>query len=122
MSERISDAELAVMETLWQESPLTATEIAQRVKPQRDWSITTVKTLLSRLVSKKALSNIRDGRRFLYSPLVARDSYIDLESQRFVDKLFGGKFMPLVAHLAEKEKLDAQEIAEIEQILKDLKS
>ncbi len=122
MSERISDAELAIMEILWEESPLTATDIAQRVKPHREWSITTVKTLLSRLVTKKALDNKREGRRFLYSPIVERTTYVDGESQRFVDRLFGGKFMPLVAHLAEKEKLSPAEIAEIEKILKDLKS
>ncbi len=120
MNERISDAELAIMKILWEDAPLTATDIAGRV--ERDWTITTVKTLLSRLVSKNALSNERDGRRFLYSPLVAKDAYIDTESQRFVDRLFGGKFMPLVAHLAEKEKLSSKEITEIEQILKDLKS
>ena len=122
MSERISDAELAIMEILWEESPLTATDIAQRVKPHREWSITTVKTLLSRLVTKKALDNKRDGRRFLYSPIVERTTYVDGESQRFVDRLFGGRFMPLVAHLAEKEKLSPAEIAEIEKILKNLKS
>lgn len=122
MSERISDAELAIMEVLWEESPLTATDIAQRVKPHREWSITTVKTLLSRLVTKKAIDNKREGRRFLYSPIVERKTYIDGESQRFVDRLFGGKFMPLVAHLAEKEKLSAAEITEIEKILRDLKS
>ncbi len=122
MSERISDAELAIMEILWEESPLTATDIAQRVKPHREWSITTVKTLLSRLVTKKALDNKREGRRFLYSPIVERTTYVDGESQRFVDRLFGGKFMPLVAHLAEKEKLSPAEITEIEKILKDLKS
>ncbi len=121
MSDRISDAELAIMKILWDEAPLTAIEIAERVKPDRDWSITTVKTLLSRLVGKKALANTRDGRRFLYDPLVKRDAYVDSESQRFVDRLFGGKFMPLVAHLAEKEKLSVEEISQIEQILKDLK-
>lgn len=122
MTERISDAELAIMEILWEDSPLSATDIAERVKPKRKWSITTVKTLLSRLVTKKALDNKRQGRKFLYSPIVERTSYVDGESQRFVDRLFGGKFMPLVAHLAEKEKLSAEEIAEIEKILKDLKS
>lgn len=120
MNDKISDAELAIMEILWDQSPMNAADISQKV--QRDWSLTTVKTLLSRLVSKNILANTRDGRRFLYTPLVERKDYVDTESQRFVDRLFGGQFMPLVAHLAEKEKLSAREIGEIEQILKDLKS
>ena len=44
-----------------------------------------------------------------------------LESRRLIDRLFGGKLTPLVAHLAERDQLTAQDIAEIEAILKDLK-
>ena len=45
-----------------------------------------------------------------------------LESQRLIDRLFGGKLTPLVAHLAERDQLTAEDIAEIEALLKDLKS
>ena len=49
-SERISDAEHAVMEALWEQSPLTAADVCDAVCEQRGWSMPTVKTLLSRLV------------------------------------------------------------------------
>ena len=68
--ERISDAEHAVMEALWRESPRTAAEICDEVSEQRGWSLATVKTLLGRLVSKEAIAAEPDGRRFLYRPLV----------------------------------------------------
>ena len=58
----------------------------------------------------------------MYSPLVEREDYVTGESRRLVDRLFGGKFMPLVAHLAEKEKLSDDEIAEIERLLEEMKS
>jgi BlaI family transcriptional regulator, penicillinase repressor len=122
MTERISDAELAIMEVLWDEAPLTATDVSSRVASRRDWSLATVKTLLSRLVAKEAISHHLDGRRFLYSPLVERDAYVAGESRRLVDRFFGGKLMPLVAHMAEQEKLTAQEISEIERILREMKS
>lgn len=121
-TERISDAELAVMEALWAESPLTATDVAGRVVAQRDWSLATVKTLLSRLVAKKAIAHHLDGRRFLYTPLVERNAYVTGESRRLVDRFFGGKLMPLVAHLAEQDTLSADEIAEIERLLREMKS
>lgn len=121
MHERISEAELAIMEALWRESPLTATDVAARVANDREWSLTTVKTLLSRLVSKKAVSHNVDGRRFLYSPLVERSAYVSGESRRLVDRFFGGKLMPLVAHLAEQEQLSADEIAEIQRLLGEKK-
>lgn len=122
MQERISDAELAIMEVLWSEAPLSATDVAHLVAEDRDWSLATVKTLLSRLLAKAAIDHKQDGRRFLYSPLVDRETYVAGESRRLVDRLFGGKFMPLVAHLAEQEKLSDDEISEIERLLREMKS
>ena len=119
--ERISEAEHAVMEALWQESPLTATEVCEQVCEPRDWSQATVKTLLSRLVAKQAIAAEPDGRRFLYSPKIARRAYVGGESRRLLDRLFGGRAAPLFAHLAESEELTADDVAEIERLLKELK-
>lgn len=123
MDRRISDAELHVMEVLWAaEGPLTATEVAERIDPERGWSLATVKTMLSRLAAKGALSHREDGRRYFYSAEIERDSYVGLESRRFVDRLFGGRLSPLVARLAEEDVLDDEDIAAIEAILKELRS
>ena len=121
MAERISDAEHAVMEVLWDESPLTAQEVAERVAPSRDWSANTVKTLLGRLLAKNVVAHEEAGRRYLYRPLVERGDYLEGESRRLIDRLFGGKLTPLVAHMAERDQLTAQDIAEIEALLKELK-
>jgi BlaI family penicillinase repressor len=119
--ERISEAEHAVMEALWEHAPLTATEVADFVGEERDWSLPTVKTLLSRLVAKQAVSTEPDGRRFLYRPLLDRADYVGGESRRLVDRLFGGRAAPLIAHLAETEALSDEDIAEIEALLRELK-
>ena len=100
MDRRISDAELEIMETLWAaDHPLTATDVADRIGKERDWSLATVKTMLSRLSAKGAISYREEGRRYLYAPAIARDSYVGKESRRFVDQLFGGRLSPLVARL-----------------------
>ncbi|MFC0684805.1 MULTISPECIES: BlaI/MecI/CopY family transcriptional regulator [Sphingomonadaceae] len=119
--ERISEAEHAVMEALWQRSPLTATEVCEQVCAPRGWSLATVKTLLSRLVAKQAVATEPDGKRFLYSPRIAREAYVGTESRRLVDRLFGGRAAPLFAHLAEADALSEDDIAEIEALLKALK-
>jgi BlaI family penicillinase repressor len=119
--ERISDAEYAVMTVLWARSPLTASEVAERVPGERGWSANTVKTLLARLIAKKTIAHEEDGRRYLYRPLVQQADYVAAESRRWMDRLFGGKLTPLVAHLAERNALGAEEIAEIEALLKELK-
>lgn len=121
MAERISGAEHEVMEVLWREAPLTAAEVAARVPAAREWSIRTVKTLLSRLLAKGALAHEEAGRRYLYRPVVAREEYVAEESRALLDRLFGGSVTPLVAHLAERDSLSARDIAEIEALLKALK-
>ncbi|CAN5179953.1 BlaI/MecI/CopY family transcriptional regulator [soil metagenome] len=121
MSEKISEAEYAVMEALWERAPMTASDVTDRVSAERGWSIQTVKTLLSRLLAKNIVAADQDGRRFLYRPMMARESYVANESGRLLDRLFGGRITPLVAHLARQDQLSPTDIAEIEALLKDLK-
>lgn len=110
------------MEVLWDEAPLTAQDVAERVDPERGWTTNTVKTLLGRLLAKSAIAHEEDGRRYLYRPAVARDDYVAGESRRLMDRLFGGRLTPLVAHLAERDALSAQDIDEIEALLKALRA
>ena len=119
--ERISEAEHAVMEALWTRAPLTAAEVCEDVGSNRDWTLATVKTLLSRLVAKRAVTTEADGKRFLYSPVLKRRNYLGGESRRLVDRLFGGRAASLVAHLAAQEALTDSDIAEIEALLETLK-
>ncbi|MGB7418412.1 MAG: BlaI/MecI/CopY family transcriptional regulator [Erythrobacter sp.] len=120
--ERISEAEHAVMEVLWAKNSASAADVCDALCEARDWGLATVKTLLSRLVVKNAIVSKPDGRRFLYSPLIARSDYVGGESQRFVERLFGGRPASLFAHLAEAERLTPDDVAEIEALLKELKS
>ena len=119
--ERISEAEHAVMEALWTESPLSAADVCDRVCAANEWSIPTVKTLLGRLVSKGAVGTEPEGRRFLYHPLIERSDYVGGESRRLVDRLFGGRAAPLFAHLAENEALTDADLEEIEALLKEMR-
>ena len=122
MDVRLSDAELEVMEVLWgATASLSATDIAAQVAPERRWSLATVKSLLSRLLAKQAIEPRPDGRRFLYSPALERETYVGAESRRFVTRLHGGKLSPLIAQMAEEEALDDDDVAEIEALLKRLK-
>jgi BlaI family transcriptional regulator, penicillinase repressor len=120
-SKKISQAELSVMEVLWAESPLPASDIAKALAVQKKWNIKTIKTLLSRLVDKRALSTTKDGRRYLYAPQISRQAYAAMAARTLSDRLFGGRAAPLVAHLAEGDGLSDEDIAELEMILADLK-
>jgi predicted transcriptional regulator len=118
---KISEAEMQLLQLLWDESPLGATEIAERVPNERGWTITTVKTLLSRLVAKGALTAKPQGRKYLYAPAIDRDDVAVSQARGLIDRLFGGRVSPLVAQLAEQQELDEQDIAELEKIVRGLR-
>ena len=118
---KISDAELQLLQLLWDESPLGATEIFERIPADRDWTLATVKTFLSRLVTKGAVTAEPQGRRFLYSPAIDRESVSARQADRLVDRLFGGRVSPLVAQLAEQRPIDAEDLAELEALIRRLK-
>jgi len=122
MAERASDSEMQVLSALWDKAPQTAADLTIRIGKINGWTQATVKTLLARLVQKGAVTAEADGRRYLYRPAVDRAEAVAEESQRFVDRLFGGRVSPLIAHLAEREALSDADIAEIEALLRKLKS
>lgn len=122
MAERASDSEMQVLSALWDKSPQSAADLATRIGASNGWTLATVKTLLARLVQKGAVAAEAEGRRYLYRPAIERADAEGDESQRFVDRLFGGRISPMIAHLAEREALSDTDIAEIEALLKRLKS
>jgi BlaI family penicillinase repressor len=117
---RISTAESQVMKALWTKSPLSAEEIIAALPADQDWADATVKTLLNRLLKKEAIAADRDGRRFLYRPLVAQSDYVHAESQGLLDRLFDGRLAPLVAHFSQREKLSDQDVADLRRLLESL--
>ena len=113
----ISTAESVVMEALWRRSPLSAEDIFAEVGEAQGWALPTLKTLLARLVEKDALATEKDGRRFLYRPLVARDDYVASESQGLLNRLFDGRLAPLVSHFSERQALSAEDIADLKALI-----
>lgn len=118
----LPDSELAVIQLLWDQSPQTAEELIARLAAERGWSASTVKTLLARLVKKGALRFERDGRRFLYAPLLEREAYVDQASKSFLDTLFGGRLAPLVAHLSDRRALTEEDRRQLARLLREIEA
>lgn len=116
----ISEAEAAVMEVLWRAAPRSAEEILEAVGAERDWREGTVKSLLNRLLKKKAIRADKDGRRYLYSPLVEREAYVSQESKGLLDRLFDGRVAPLVAHFSAQHTLSRRDIDELKRLIGEL--
>jgi predicted transcriptional regulator len=116
----ISEAESAVMEVLWRTSPISTEDVVAALKDRQDWQEPTIKTLLNRLLNKEAISAERDGRRYLYSPVLLRDQWLASESKGLLDRLFGGRVAPLVAHFSKQRKLTRKDLAELKLLIEEL--
>lgn len=114
---RISSGESVIMAVLWRRSPIPSEDIVAEVAEPNGWSEGTVRTLLNRLLKKNAVEAVREGRRYLYRPLVAREDYVKAESKGFIDRLFEGRLSPLVTHFAQHHELTADDIAELRKLI-----
>lgn len=116
----ISEAESAVMEVLWARSPLSAEDVFASLSGSREWQEATVKTLLNRLLRKGAIRASRDGRRYLYTPVLEREAWLLGESQGLLERLFDGRVAPLVSHFSKHRKLSRKDISDLRKLLEEL--
>ena len=116
----ISEAESRVMEFLWKQSPQGSEELASALHDGTGWHENTVRTLLNRLVRKGAVRAEREGRRFMYSPVLTREQWQAHESRSLLDRVFGGRVAPLLAHFSRHEKLSAKDVAELRRLVDQL--
>src|SRR5579862_6176105 len=113
----ISQSEWTVASVVWNESGLTAADIARRLPKGIRWKLKTVNTFLTRLVSKGVLTVERDGRAYRYTARIARERCVRAESKSFLDRVFGGAVAPLLAHFCETADLTREEVDDLHKIL-----
>ena len=113
----ISKAEFEVLNALWEKHPASANEIISRLNTIKPWHDKTVKTLLNRLVKKEAVSYEKEQRRYLYSPLLEKETYTQHESQSLIDRLFSGRVSPLIAGFAKNKNLKKDDIDQLKEII-----
>lgn len=121
-SKAISAAEFKVLEILWKNSPQSASQIIDELLAVESWSGRTIKSLINRLLNKKAIHFKQEGNRYLYYPVLKKDDYLKSTSLSFIQRLFGGKISPLVAHFAKQEKISKEDIQELKAILQELEA
>lgn len=114
---RLPDAELEVMQAVWAcEPPVSRTDIEAIVEQTHPMAVTTLLTLLTRLVEKEFLSVAKEGRRSLYTPLVTRHDYLTSQSRRFIDKVCGGSLSAFASALCDSG-LKEEELQQLRDLL-----
>ncbi|WP_218352504.1 BlaI/MecI/CopY family transcriptional regulator [Alteromonas lipotrueiana] len=113
----ITDTEFEVLDVIWDDYPVTSSEVVQRLNQDKQWHDKTVKTLLGRLVKKQVLGFEKQQRQYLYHPLIAREDYNKKETTNFVSRLFNGKIAPMVAGFANNNALSKQDVKELKALI-----
>ena len=123
---RISAAESQVMAAVWaggDEAPgegAGVEAILAAVGPANGWSESTVRTLIHRLIRKKALRSERRRGVVVYAPLVSREAWVTAESQGLLDRLFGGQLAPLVDHFTRERAVAPDDLARLKRLVAEL--
>lgn len=112
---KVTDAEYEVMKAVWELGGVaTSREIFDKVQEKKSWSKTTVKTLISRLVSKGVLkSNKAVGSVYKYEASISEDEYKNQESENLIGKLFNGSINEMLLNFTKSKKLSKQELEEL---------
>ena len=119
---KLSDAEWELMNALWEQYPATARDIRERLPQDRDWAYTTIKTMLTRLVNKKAVSENKRGNTSVYEPLVTQSQARKTALHALFDKVLNGAPEPVLHFLIEEKKLSARDRKKLLDILNEMEN
>jgi len=114
---KISEAEYKVLKIIWECAPISTNEVTEYLTATSDWSPKTIQTLLKRLVSKRAITYEKQGRVFVYTPLIKEQEYKAQESSSFLKRFYQGSISAMVSAYLEDDALTETDIENLRQLL-----
>ena len=113
---QISEAEFQVMKIVWEHAPVSTNQVTEYLTRTTKWSPKTIQTMLKRLVQKKALTYDKEGRVFIYTPLIGQQDYVNQESRHFL-RFYNGNLVSMMTAFLDMEELSQQEVDELKELL-----
>ena len=112
----MSDSEKEIMEIIWDNGGrIYISELLEAVaEAGREWKRTTVRTFLTRLMEKELLLGVRQGKNCEYRAAITKEEYRSGQGRNFVEELFDGNVKDLLASLLGPEKLETEEIEQLQ--------
>ena len=114
---QISEAEFQVMKIVWEHAPVSTNQVTEYLTQTTKWSPKTIQTMLKRLVQKKALTYDKEGRVFIYTPLIGQQDYVNQESRHFLQRFYNGNLVSMMTVFLDMEELSQQEVDELKELL-----
>jgi len=117
-SETLTEAELRVMNVLWEKGPCTVQQVLQSIPEELDLAYNSVLTTVRILENKGYVRHAKEGRAHIYEPIVARNEASRSAVRQVVSRFFGNSHQSLLLNLLEEQKIDPEEISRLREILK----
>lgn len=114
---KISDSEYEIMKLIWKKYPVRSQEIVEQVDARYDWNEKTIKTMINRLLKKGAIDYKKDGKSYLYYPLIKEGDYRKMENESFLKRVYNGSINAMFVNFIKDMKLSTQEIDELKNLL-----
>lgn len=116
---QISESEFEVMKLIWKHAPISTNDITEKLTKTTTWSPKTIQTLIKRLVTKGALSYEKQGRMFVYTPLINETEYLGQQRRSFLARFYDGNIAAMLSAYIADDKLSEQEFADLRALLAD---
>lgn len=116
---KLTQAEWQIMKALWKKHPATARQVMAGLPRGVSWAYTTIKTMLTRLVEKNAVSEQKQGNTSLYEPLLSQRKARLSAFTSMLDQAFDGATGPLVHFLLEERQLSQKQKQELLKTLEE---
>jgi len=118
---KIDQLQTLVIRTLWQLREATAAQVRDALKSEREFALTTIGTVLSRLEKKNLVTHSVKGRQYVYKPMVSEAEARRQIISGVVEQLFGGETYELVSYLVKETDFNSNELGELMEMKKERK-
>ncbi len=119
---KLSDLQLLVMKVLWEHGKLSVSEAHSLLNKKKKMALTTVATLLKRMQEKEIVAFEKQGRQFLYYPLISESDVKTSMLSNMLSNLFDGNPSELVSHLVSQDEVNQKDLEVIKKLLSEAKN
>ena len=114
----LTEGEWAILTTVWENEPCAAPSVQEELAGRKNWTYSTVKTMMDRMVSKGLLKKEQIRNLFLYRSAITKKQAQSGEVMRTVKRAFNGAFSPMMQFLLDNDTLSQQQLSELEALIR----
>ena len=114
----LTESEWAIIQAVWKNEPCAAPTVQEKLETKKNWTYSTVKTMMDRMVTKGLLKTERIRNLILYRSVVTRIQAQKSEIMRTVKRAFDGALTPMMQFLLDNHKLSQKQLNELERLIK----